>query len=610
MKQEYTLNYVGTGCSEYNSKPNEVVNFVIKNQLLDVNAWKHFVLAFQNDLDIVDNGWRGEYWGKMMRGACLTYKYSRNQELYNVLTDAVISLLDVQKERGCFSTYTEEKEFNGWDMWSRKYVLTGMQHYYDICSDEALKERITKALCRHADYLCEKIGNKEGQKDITQTSDFWLGVNSCSILESVLRLYDMTKVQKYLDFAEYIISTGGINHELNLVELALENKLMPYQYPENKAYETMSFFEGILCYYELFGKEEYLTAVKNFAEAVAKTDITVIGCSGCTHELFDNSAVKQTEPSEVIMQETCVTVTWMRLMARLHMLTGEAKYAERIEKSALNSLYGSINTHMLPQNKSWQEDGTFIGPFVFDSYAPLYNYKRGVGVGGSRIYPDGFHYGCCACIGSAGTAIYPLVSALESKNGIVLNSLWSGSVCAKTPSGNNIKINISGNFPIGGEITVKLGMEKAEKFEIKIRVPENNAKFECSQNGKIPAEQNGYITFNQEFKDGDEIKVILENRLTEEKLNGKTAFTYGILTLARDSAKENPEVAADLTETVELQRNGENLAYTLCEPQGEEMIRIKVKKADGTELLLTDFASCGKKWNVPNCLMTVWMNIK
>lgn len=383
---------------------------------------------------------------------------------------------------------------------------------------------------------------------------------------------------------------------------------MPYEWPETKAYETMSFFEGVLYYYELLGNEKYLTAVQNFVEAVAKTDITVIGCAGCTHELFDHSAMKQSEPSDIIMQETCVTVTWMGLLARLHMLTGEAKYAERIEKSAVNSLYGSINSHLLPQNKSWQEDDFLIGPFVFDSYAPLYNYKRGIGVGGSKNYPDGFCYGCCACIGSAGTALYPLTAVLESEKGTVINSLWSGNVRINTPNGQIATLDISGNFPIGGKIVLKFGIEIPEKLEIKIRVPENNVKFECTKNGKQYTATDGYVTIYEEFSNGDEIVAVLENTLREVKLNGKTAFTYGILTLARDSEKEGK--IADLTENVVPERNAGKPIYELCETQDEEMIRIKVKRTDGTSLLLTDFASCGKKWNTENCLMTVWQNIE
>ncbi|HBM70134.1 MAG TPA: hypothetical protein DD377_01880 [Firmicutes bacterium] len=193
------------------------------------------------------------------------------------------------------------------------------------------------------DYIIAHIGpKKEGKKEITTTSSWWGCVNSCTILEPTLALYKLTRNPRYFAFAKYIISTGGCA-DCNLIELALNNKLYPYQYPVTKAYEIMSFFEGLLAFYEISREEKYFKAVSNFIENVASTDLTLIGCSGCTHELFDNSSLKQSEYSEQIMQETCVAVTWMRISARLFFLTGDKKYLDRIEQSCLNDVYGSLN---------------------------------------------------------------------------------------------------------------------------------------------------------------------------------------------------------------------------------------------------------------------------
>ena len=50
-------------------------------QLLDPALWERFVNQFKADSDF-DAGWRGEYWGKMMRGASFVYSYTKNQKLY------------------------------------------------------------------------------------------------------------------------------------------------------------------------------------------------------------------------------------------------------------------------------------------------------------------------------------------------------------------------------------------------------------------------------------------------------------------------------------------------------------------------------------------------
>jgi DUF1680 family protein len=171
-----------------------------------------------------------------------------------------------------------EEEFIGWDLWSRKYVLTGMLHFREICKDEALKAEILSAMRKHADYVVERIGSGEGKTEICDTSFWWQGLNSATILEPMLALYKLTQEEKYLQFAEYILSTGGLKNA-NLLELATDNAKRPSEYPVTKAYEMMSFFEGALAYYELTGKEYYLTAVCNFASAIMKHEITVIGCA-------------------------------------------------------------------------------------------------------------------------------------------------------------------------------------------------------------------------------------------------------------------------------------------------------------------------------------------
>ena len=595
---DYTYRYLAPGAVRLSGKPEEFARFVEEKQLLKRDVWAHFVEVFRTDADIQDNGWRGEYWGKMMRGASLTYRYTKNPALYDVLTEAVRGLLASQKSDGRIVTYGEEHEFHGWDMWSRKYVLTGLQHYYDICTDDLLKADIVKAMTLHADAILAKVG--PGKLDITTTSNFWAGVNSCSILEPMVRLYQITGEGRFLDFASYIISTGGCGAG-NLIELAIENVKMPYEYPEVKAYETMSFFEGVLAYYEVTGEEKYLDAVLKFVEAVARTDITVIGSAGCTHELFDHSASKQTEYSETIMQETCVTVTWIRLLSRLLLLTGSIKYAGRIETAALNALYGAINTQGLEQYSF--ERKKYVAALPFDSYSPLYNNRRGRGIGGYKEFSDGSYYGCCACIAAAGIALFPLDSVLSSEDGFLFTSYLSGEVSAKTPSGLPLGMTMKADKAVPENWTLSLSPEKAEEFTLRFRLPAWSAETVLFVNGEKAASSE----IRRVWKAGDEITLTFKPYLREVRLNGRTAFLYGPYVLARDQAKEVS--VSDLSETVSLIRENGELKASFLPAEGLESLRMVFEKADGSPLLMTDYASCGKNWLIENASITAWHNL-
>lgn len=571
----------------------DYVRFVTESQLKSRERWKKLIQPFSTREDS-DGFWRGEFFGKEMRGAALIYTYSGDEELYSVLEEAAKEVLATQDELGRISTYSVGSEFNGWDLWCRKYVTTGLQHFYRICKSEDLKKRIISALEKHIDYIISKIGDeKEGKKNITTTSSWWGCVNSCTILEPTLELYRETGEERYMTFAKYIIGTGG-SSDCNFLELALENKLFPYQYPVVKAYETMSFFEGLLAYYEITGEEKYFTAVKNFIEAVQKSDITIIGCAGCTHELFDNAVVKQTEFSEQIMQETCVTVTYMRLCLRLYEQTGDCKYIDRIEISGFNSLYGSVNTeHNSIRNLLDKKD---VYGMTFDSYSPLYMNTRGRGTGGYMEFAGGNSCGCCEAIGACGIALMPLVAVTRYEKGLAINYLFNGEIKTKDEAGKEVTLKFASEYPASdcGKITVEC--ETSAKLELYIRCPEY-----CKTRINGKETEKGYRKLAGEFKRGEEIKIEYENALKVHRLNGKVAFTYGAITLAGDEEKSDRKLELPV-------KVSDNPKYEELTPQKGETKRLLVTLETGEKLLLTDYASCGKKWKGEKNRITAWFN--
>ena len=491
MKQLYTQSLKIDGIMD------KAVDFVVTNQLKDKKVWKTYIDVFITRDDSEELWWRGEFFGKQMRGACYAYLYTRDEELYDILTWACRELLKTQDEYGRFSTYTIEKEFNGWDMWGRKYVLTGLQHYYQICRDEELKEAILEAEKKHMDYIISKIG--PGKIDITTTSSWWGCVNSCTILEPTMELYKRTKEPRYLEFARYIISKGG-SSDCNLIELALQDDLYPYQYPVNKAYEMMSFYEGLIAYYEATGEEKYLKAATKFIDAVQESDITLIGCAGCTDELFDHGAVKQTEYSENVMQETCVTVTWIRVLVRLYLLTGEVKYIDRIERSGYNALYGSLNTKQCEHYDRWSKE--YLPPKSFDSYSPLYMNARGRWIGGISHFENGDYTGCCIAIGACGISLMPLTAVVTMEGYTCINYQFTGEACIKDADGKDVRLTFSSEYPLKGLCNIKVQCDGECNLKLKIRKPDWCESM-LIDGKEVVAE--GYQEVSGNFQDGDEI---------------------------------------------------------------------------------------------------------
>jgi hypothetical protein len=62
-------------------------------------------------------------------------------------------------------------------------------------------------------------------------------------------------------------------------------------------------------------------------------------------------------------------------------------------------------------------------------------------------------YGCCACIGSAGTALMGLSSVMQGNDGLYMNLYIPGVISAKTPEGTDINLKVDTLYPVDEKIT-------------------------------------------------------------------------------------------------------------------------------------------------------------
>ena len=611
----------------------DAVRFIEDEQLTDAPLWAKFVQQYREQPDAPTLAWRGEYWGKMMRGAVSVYSYTKSEKLYSVLEGTVLDMMTVAEADGRVSTYEREKEFQGWDLWCRKYVLLGMLYFFDICKSDDIKEKIIAFSVAAADYIIERIG--EGKIDITKASSSWFGINSSSLLEPMVWLYRESGEKRFLDFATYIIERGGADRA-NVFECAYENKLMPYQYGVSKAYELTSCFEGLIAYYEVTGIEKYKTAAINYGYAMLDSDVSIIGSLGCTHELLDHTKVRQTAERGKREQETCVTVTWMKYCASLYRLTGDKRFADAIEVSFYNAYLGAFNTEH--SESGWMAYKFRDHPEIlkklkssfmpFDSYSPLTPGVRGIGIGGNQVLSDGTYYGCCACIGSVGLGIYSAHRLLASPSGLVLSFLDDGDSTVRM--GGEVKVSVKGNYPKEGDIKITVATEKKEKFDFKVRIPD------WSENTVIVSDkeyyiEDGFAVFSGEWDGERVIDLALDMSLRTMRpiswvedvvytdmtgsaggwhfANATTvkhkpedddyiALFRGPITLAADSRLGK---AADSTFTFPGGPNG--IKYSVS-ARSDAMISLDFEGENGEKFTLTDYASVGKDWE---SLIAAWL---
>ena len=476
-------------------------------------------------------------------------------------------------------------------------------HFYEICKDESLKAWIVRAMQAHTDYIIDHIG--DGKINICDTSPVWQGVNSASILEPVVMLYNLSKESRYLKFAEHIVNTGGAK-DFDIFNAAYEDKLELNEYPVKKAYELMSCFEGIIEYYKVTGEEKWKKAAENFAKRLIKSEVTIIGCAGCEHECFNDSALMQTYTKyDGLMQETCVTVTWMKLCYKLLCLTGESVYADEIEKSVYNALYGAVNTEGRTNTDetvfdlSWYRDVYKLytartGGQPFDSYSPLRLGIRGKGVGGFRAMRDNSTYsGCCIVIGAAGIALVPRVAIMQSENGVVFNLYPNGKF-----ESDGFKASIETAYPSDSLITISVESDSAKELRFRIPYFSRNTIIEINGEKTEYVTENGYALINREWKKGDQIKLYFDMNLRvlkgqenpeDENSSKHIAFMYGPLVLARDARVSEVGATVDFDE--------ENISCKAVKTAGfDTQCELEINTGKET-IKMIDYASAGKTWD-------------
>ncbi len=467
----------------------------------------------------------GEFFGKLMRAACLIYGYTKNAELLRVIDGAAADIMSVSDDDGDISTSPKAEQPNGSsgsDLWERKYVLLGLWEYYMITK----RNDVLDCMMKLALYTASQVGEPP-KTPVTQTGWAFCGIESSSILEPIMRLYNLTGNKTLFELARHIVNSGACSRQ-NIFEAILSG-VDPKDIGNNgdptqsiaKAYEMMSCFEGLLEYYRATGEEKYRKCIKIFIDKINLQEITYLGSGGAdkpynlgpgTGEQWNYTFYEQANPDISLGMETCVTVTYMKLMLNYYRLTADASLIDKIEVSAYNALLGAM-----------KPDGTF-----FD-YFPKFNGCRSTKVNFSYDI-NGIPLSCCTANGPMGMAILPYMTFCEGENRIYVN-LYIPSVCPK--------LKLETDYPSDGKINITV--LEAGEYETALRIPGYCKYFSLSHPYRL---ENGYAVIGNDWKKGDKITLKLCMPLVcrpcpqsvNPDVKDMVLYTYGPLVLAADKS--------------------------------------------------------------------------
>ncbi len=514
--------------------------------------------------------YQGEHVGKWLHAASLVYEQTRDKKLLRALRETVGRLLATQEANGYLGTYAVKDRFyvtpadnDAWDTWTFRYNLYGLLTYERFHPDP----RVVEACKKMVDLLIEVYG--EGKHDLTQYGTRW-GISATTLLESVVMLYERTREERYLTFAEHIVAMSENNPKLRLMGAMLEGGSVVYS-GEGKAYQLMANLLGYGRLYRVTGDERYLKAVENAWKTIRADHTYVTGGPWSTKMPYNGNrecfALREDFSPSLAVVETCSTTTWIQMNLLLLELTGEAQYAAEAERACFNALIAA----QYPAGIDWS-----YYTRVNQGYQPFQ----------SKIT-------CCASSGPRALEMFARHLIGETDDAISFASLVPCSAILPEVFGK-AKIKVTGKYPVSPSVGICFEQADGRTFVLEFRDPCGARLASVQINGKedlLKKNKRGFYRISRGWKTGDEIAITFEYLLEShvempQDGNKWVAFTYGPWALARVINKGAPSTQPFLGKSILSQAPSQWL--TPCTDQEGNLPTFRIK---GTKLVLKPYFS-------------------
>lgn len=504
---------------------------------LNQNKWLKKLLPWHDLVDLYRTPRKrsaiGEMWGKAMLGSALVYRYTGDEKLKAMLVATTADLLTTVRPNGSIACDPPEQQPNkdGGDVWERKYIMLGLMAYYTYVD---ASPRVLQTIEGVAHSVISQVGPSP-RRDILSLGWSPNGIESASILEAMMRLYELTGKKQYLDYAEYILSTGGAKGYNIFAQILAGERPRNIAKGFPKAYEMTSVMNGVAEYYRVTHLEKWKRCISSYFDLIKKYELTIVGNGGGDQpyypewigEAWDDTRLEQANPRMARMMETCIGAAWTRFCSYILRTGGDASAAECIERYALNCMTGAM-----------QPDG---GGF---SYVNMLNGQKVTNVGWGWNF-NGLPVTCCNLNGPTALAYIPYTAVMQTGRGPVVNLYEKLTAEVKTPRGRDVKLSMDTRFPLDGNVNITLDESPRELYDITLRIPSWSEGTKVEVNGKPVSgfREGEYFPISRKWRKGDRISLTLgiRCRLVKAPVGGsnpealnRVALMYGPVVLSRD----------------------------------------------------------------------------
>mgnify|MGYP002768653667 FL=1 len=386
--------------------------------------------------------WRGEFWGKLMLGTARVADYLQDPALTKFVKEECHRMIALQDPDGYLGSYADKENVwipesakpamraaygwnTVWNLWNRKYAIWAMLMVYRTTGDRA----ILASTERQMDQWIEMM-HRLGLPLFVTGQPEKVGLPSMSILKPLLMLYAETGKKTYLDYAKEMLpdwdrADGACPNFFRNADRA-DALYTWYPNPSRwaKSYEMMSCLDGLLEYTRLTGDARALETVRKIYDNLLRTELNVLGDVGYVDQFYGAA----TQPNA--STEVCDTIHWIRLSLDLYLMTGDVRYCDAIELAYFNAFLAGV-----------YRDGTW-GAFAVRGTACHETDRQ-----------CGYAYNHC-CVNNVPRTFMDMAEGTVTRDraGAFHVNFYQDA----TATLDGVDFAISGNYPVGNVVTVKV----------------------------------------------------------------------------------------------------------------------------------------------------------
>ncbi|MBQ4265452.1 MAG: glycoside hydrolase family 127 protein [Clostridia bacterium] len=197
------------------------------------------------------------------------------------------------------------------------------------------------------------------------------------------------------------------------------------------------------------GKAEELLAV---LERCNGTAVGTISGDECLSGLGNNQGT-----------ELCAVVELMYAYEWLYAVTGESKWADRLEKAAFNALPATFTDDMWAHQYDQQVNQIACQAFPGKSFFRTNNSE-------AHLFGLEPHYGCCTANFSQGWPKLALSALQRTERGVVIAHLLPVSIRTHI-GGSAVRVRVQTDYPFRMQAFITIEADAPAEFDLSIRIP-------------------------------------------------------------------------------------------------------------------------------------------